>query len=129
MPHIDVFQYLMGRAKLESLPPDIQFNIISLLSKVNTLLERFGEFRKVTSGFRTQTDQMRINPKVTKSNHLRGLCVDLEDKDGRLDAFCCEKDFAILKELDLYIESPTATIGWSHIQNIPPRSKKRSFIP
>jgi hypothetical protein len=52
--------------------------------------------------------------------------VDLEDKAGKLKAFCTEE---ILEKYDLYMEHGSATPSWLHLQVVPPRSGRRIFYP
>jgi hypothetical protein len=59
---------------------------------------------------------------------MSGDAVDLEDIDGRLDAFC-EGNQDVLEHLGLYLESPKATPRWCHVQQIAPKSGHRVFIP
>jgi hypothetical protein len=102
--------------------------IEDLVPRVNNLLNAFGESRSVTSGFRSKEDQARINPKVTASAHMTGQAVDLEDNDGRLDAFCLNH-LELLRELGLYLESPERTARWTHLQTRPPKSGHIVFQP
>lgn len=126
---LTVADYLKGRIKFLELTPAIQRNTLILLNNVNALLTKFGELRTVNSGFRTpeyNTPTHGIpNPKAG-SAHLSGEAIDLEDHDGQLKAFCTED---ILKEFGLYLEHPSATPTWCHLQTRPPKSGKRIFYP
>lgn len=121
-------EFLMRKVELDDLSPEEQTNAIDLLKKVNTLLERFGEYRSVNSGYRTKSDQMKINPKAPKSKHCTCQAVDLEDRRGTLDEFC-SKNVVILKELGLYLEWPGATPNWCHLQSVSPASGNQIFRP
>ena len=119
--------YLMGRESPE-LTDDIRTHISQLLPKVNRLMEEFGEERGVNSGWRTPSMQMKINPKAPKSKHTTGDAIDLEDKDGKLKEWCVDNQ-DLLEECELYMEHPSATPTWVHLQQIPPRSGNRIFYP
>lgn len=123
---ITVSEFLMGRIKEEDLTEEYHNNMVSLLDKVNKLLEKFGQKRRCTSGFRTSKDQDRINPKAPKSKHQICAAIDLEDADRKLKKFCTKE---ILEEFDLYMEFGGSTPSWCHLQNLPPRSKNRIFYP
>jgi uncharacterized protein YcbK (DUF882 family) len=99
-----------------------------LLPKVNALLQAFGEYRKVTSGYRSPEYNATIKNAAKKSNHTLCLACDLHDPDGKLDDFC-NKNLQVLESLGLYLESPSATLGWCHVQCVQPKSGKRIFIP
>jgi len=62
------------------------------------------------------------------SKHLSCQAIDLEDRDGRLDAWCMAH-LGVLEELQLWLEHPDATPGWCHLQILPPRSGLRVFYP
>lgn len=135
--YISVNEYLMDRAKLEDLTPEQQANLNTLIPKVNELLERFGEYRKCNSGFRSMSDHLRIykekgitdKSKIPMNSwHLKAGAIDLEDKNRKLTKWC-QKNVSILEELELWCEHPDATPSWLHIQIAPPKSGKRFFNP
>jgi hypothetical protein len=128
MRFISVEEYLMGRTKMEDLPDDVIRNISTLIPKVNDLLELFGEYRKVTSGFRTPEINASIPNAAKRSKHMIGAAVDLDDADGKLDAWCMSHQ-EILKKLGLHLEHPSATKGWTHLQCISPKSGNIVFYP
>jgi hypothetical protein len=126
MKYISMNEYLMGRIKLQDLPPEYQANVNTLIPKINELLERFGEYRKCNSGFRTIEDQKRINPKSMKSNHLTCSAIDLSDVDGKLNKWM-KSNPKVIEELDIYMEERQG--GWQHIQIVKPHSGNRWFNP
>lgn len=128
MKFISVTEYLMGRAKLEDLSPELQSNVNTLIPKINDLLEKFGEYRKCNSGYRSLEDQKRINPSAMKSKHLSCQAIDLEDKNRVLSQWCL-KNVKVLEELGLYCEDFKYTPTWCHFQIVAPKSGKRFFIP
>ncbi len=75
-------------------------------------------------GFRPQTTAVG----AAKSNHKKGLAVDLYDPKKEIGAWCLANK-SILAEFDVYIEHPDYTNGWCHMQVVPPASGKRVFIP
>lgn len=125
-------EYLMGRSTVDDLPDDFRANMATLLFKVNKLMEEFGEYRKVNSGFRTQADQTRINPTHPNSAHTKAAAVDLEDNDGKLKAFI-KSHVSLLDDFNLYCEDFKYTVfeggGWVHFQVLKPASGNRFFIP
>lgn len=126
MKYISMDEYLMSRIRIENLTSDQLLNMNTLVPKVNELLEHFGEYRLVTSGYRSIEDQKRINPKSMNSAHLSCQAVDLEDKDGKLNSWL-KNNIAVLVELELYCEERQGP--WQHIQCRPVKSGKRFFIP
>lgn len=118
-------EYLMGRATFETLPDAYCFNANRLIPTVNDLLESFGTFRKVTSGYRRPEDNKAAGGSKG-SAHLTCEAVDLEDKDGKLKAFCTEE---ILRDHCLYREADEFTPSWIHLTIRAPMSGKRIFKP
>ena len=48
--------------------------------------------------------------------------------EGEIDAWCMDHlDF--LAEAGLWLEHPSATKGWCHLQQVPPKSGRRVFYP
>ena len=73
-------------------------------------------------GFRLSTSTTG----VAKSAHKLACAIDIYDPDGTLDAWVTNE---ILEFYGLCREHPSATMGWCHLQSIPPRSGKRTFYP
>jgi hypothetical protein len=128
MKYISVDEVLMGRIKIEELSPELLSNLNTIVPRVNELLEKFGQYRKVNSGYRSIEDQKRINPKATHSMHLKCAAVDLEDKDRKLTHFCLN-NLKLLESIGLWMEDPNSTNTWVHLQCYPPKSGRRIFIP
>ena len=139
MKTITIEEYLMGRVEFTTLLSAQQTNIIQLLQRVNNLLAEFGEYRAVSSGYRTMEDHLRIYKEINEkkkakglpevkipmgSKHLVGAACDLVDKDDRLKKFCTE---AILKKYDLYMEHGDYTDTWCHLQTT--KTSQRIFKP
>jgi len=140
--YISVLDYL-GSNSLSDLSKEHLGNVNSLIPAVNDVLNKFGEGRKITSGYRSMDDHIRIYDDINKkrkakslpelkiptgSAHLAGLAVDLQDSDGKLDQWCLD-NIDWLTEKGLYIEHPTATVGWCHIQLRKPKSGNNPFHP
>lgn len=125
---ISVDQYLMGRIKPEDLTPEQIANMNTLIPKVNELLERYGKPLTMNSGYRTKEDQLRINPKAPNSRHCEAAAIDIGDKDHSFRYWVLmHLDYLI--ELGLYLEDPSHTASWIHLQCTPPKSGKTIFIP
>ena len=65
---------------------------------------------------------------AANSTHKTGQGVDRYDPNRRLAAWILAHPES-LKECDLYMEDCRWAVGWVHLQSIPPRSKKRVYIP
>lgn len=139
--------YLASRVTPDKLSKAALDNALSLIMKVNELLEAFGEYRAVTSGVRTIADHKRIYKDINAkralkklaplsvpmaSKHLEQFCqaIDLEDADEKLDTWLQSKEGTeTMERLGLYAEHPDDTKGWSHLQALPPKSGNRFFHP
>ena len=122
---VTVDQYLMNRKS--GLTFELLENAIDTVEKVNKLLGYFGSIRTVTSGYRPAAINAAVGG-AKLSNHMLCKACDLEDKDGKLDNWCMENQDK-LKEVGLWLEHPSATKGWCHLQTVPPRSGNRVFKP
>lgn len=108
--------------------PDVRLNARDLLARVNDLLTILGISAKVASGFRPSQVNARIKGAAKFSKHMSGLAVDLQDLDGEI-ARRIQANKKLLDKYDLYMEKPTFTKGWVHLQSIRTRSGLRIFIP
>jgi hypothetical protein len=125
---ISVAEYYMGRDKKYPLNDTQRANAEELVEKVNRLLSRFGEGRRVSSGWRPPQVNAATPGAAKRSLHMTCEAVDLEDEDGQLDDWCLD-NLEVLQEIGLWLESPAATRRWCHLQIAPPRSGKRVFFP
>lgn len=84
----------------------------------------------VNSGWRPPAVNAAIPNAAPRSRHLTCQAIDLYDPEGALDewlmGFTGQK---VLADLGLWMEHPSATKGWSHVQTVPPRSGNRVFYP
>lgn len=137
---ITLDDYWMGRDKSypAELTDEIRRNAEHTVSLVNLLLFHAAKDgvvliasnkrSLVNSGWRPPAINAATKNAAKKSNHMLGLACDVSDPTGSLDAWC----MANLDELEavgLWMEHPSATLGWCHLQTVPPRSGKRVFQP
>lgn len=124
--------------------PDLTGNIevnarFKLIPAVNKLLEKIkaaGIELQVNPGTGTIVSGQQyggFRPQectigAPQSNHKRGLAVDIYDPTGEIDAWCMENRPALV-ECGIWLEHPDATVGWCHMQAVPPKSRNRVFKP
>ena len=127
---ITLADYYMGRDRRfpDELTDEKRSNAEEMVEKANELLQRFGETRKVNSGWRPASINKATVGAAPKSKHMECLAIDLEDKDGSLGRWCLE-NLEELVSIGLWMEEPSKTIGWLHVQIVPPRSGNRVFKP
>lgn len=118
-------QHLAGHE--QELTEDIQTNATIICNRANQLIAAFGEDRELRSGWRPPAVNHNTGGAL-HSRHMTGHAVDIEDNDGRLDAFCRD-NIGLLEQLGLWLEDEVATPTWCHVQCVPPRSGHRFFIP
>lgn len=115
----------MGRINVADLSPEQVGNMNTLIPRVNMFLEKFGEKRAVTSGYRSPEINKASGGKK-KSNHLICAAIDLEDADAKLYNFARANE-ALLAELGLWCEERQG--GWLHMQCVAPKSGHHFFLP
>lgn len=126
---ITIKQYFMGRDEKypEELTEEIKKNVEETVEKVSELIDIWGGYTEVTSGWRPAA----VNAKAggaKKSNHMIGKACDLKDQAGRLDDWCLA-NLKVLEDIGLWLEDPASTPGWCHLQTVPPKSGRRVFKP
>lgn len=135
---ITLADYFMGRDAdfPGELTPRVRANAALTVERVNYLLEVYAAAtgdtrpRKVNSGWRPLSINMRVRGSAMRSKHLSGEACDLDDFDGSLDRWCASAaGLAELERIGLWLEHPDKTPGWSHCQIVPPRSGNRIFYP
>lgn len=120
--------FIKGRDKTTPMSAELKENANTTIHRVNLLLKKFGEYRWVTSGYRPPEVNSKTPNAALHSKHLTCEACDLLDSLGDLDRFCVQnQDF--LSEIGLWLESPTDTPGWTHVQIVGPKSGHRIFIP
>lgn len=122
--------FFMGRdlTYTSDLTVDIELAAQTTIARVNELLHVFGEERRVTSGWRPPDVNANTPGAAKFSKHMLGLACDLEDHEGDLDEWCLD-NLQVLERIGLWLEHPSATKGWCHVQTIPPKSRNRIFYP
>lgn len=132
---ISMNEILKGK-KLEDLPEDHQANLKILLERVNRLRSLYNRPMKVSSGYRSLEDHLRIYADKgirdlkqipMKSRHLIGAACDFADPDRKLNDFVRSLTSEQLEELELWFEDDTP--NWLHCQIAPPKSGRRFFKP
>jgi hypothetical protein len=140
---ITLGEYLQGRDAIypAELTAEIGANAATTVKLVNSLLAVMeAEGMKleahpvsqslITSGWRPPQINRQVKGAAPKSKHMTGEAVDLYDPEGDIDNFLMSgQGQRVLASLGLYIEHPSATKSWSHIQIVPPRSQSRVFYP
>lgn len=121
-------EVLMGRDKQAPLTPELEANLTKLLEALNKFRKIYGKPMKVSSGYRPPAINEKTFGAARRSNHMICLACDFRDSDGSLDQFCLNNK-KVLEECGLWLESPEYTVGWCHLQCVPPMSGKRVFIP
>lgn len=125
--YVSMDEYLMGRVTLGELSPELVANANTIVPRVNMLLDAFGEYRSVSSGYRRPEDNKKAGG-AKLSNHMICAACDLVDVDGKLDAFCMA-NLQLLKNIGLWLEHPDSTPTWTHVQCVAPKSLNRVFKP
>lgn len=114
------------------MPEDVKNNAIDLLAKVNALLSEIQIIEAmdpiVNSGWRPAYYNKTVPNAAVNSKHITGQAVDIRDPDGALDEHL-HTHFRLLIKHGLWMEHPSATKGWCHLQCVPPRSGNRIFYP
>ena len=132
---ISLEQYWKGRdvEYADELTEEIKANAAETVAKVNLALEAAEAdtgytFNEVASGWRPAAVNDATANAAAHSKHLTAQACDVRDPLGQLDAWCVANQ-ETLKEIGLWIESPSKTPNWAHFQTIPPHSGSRVFIP
>ena len=132
---ITLEMYLMGRDKTHDCPEEVKRNAAELLEKVNRLLAMMDVIQGipplqivVSSGWRPAEVNAQVSGAAKRSHHITGNAIDIHDPVGLLKDWICNR-LIPLDECDLYMEHPSATPTWLHLQQIPPKSGKRVFYP
>jgi hypothetical protein len=112
----------------DELTDDLRWNAASTVDRVNQLLEAFGESRKVNSGWRPAVVNAATPNAAKRSKHMTCEACDLSDVVGSLDAWCMQ-NLEALERIGLWMEHPSKTPGWAHVQIVAPRSGLRVFHP
>lgn len=123
------YKELMGSHTIAEIPLTHQHNLEILLKRINIIREAWGKPMTVTSGYRSEQDQLRINSKAPNSKHRLGMACDIYDPDNKLEQWLKTDPTGIttLERAELWCEEGTS--NWVHFQTAPPRSNRRWFLP
>lgn len=90
-----------------------------------------GQYGMVRSGWRPP-EVNAATPNASKTSlHMQCLAIDLEDPHGILAAWCfvnCDNSGSVLRDLGLWMEHPTATPTWCHVQLRPQASFSKTGL-
>lgn len=131
---ITLADYFMGRDRQHAaeLTEELRINAGHVVARANLLLSRAGFERRVNSGWRPASVNAAIEHAAKESKHVSCLAIDIADDDGALDAWCMANPRA-LEDIGLWLEHPSATPRWCHVQIVPYGSwapgKPRHFHP
>ena len=121
------------------LTDEIQANAERLLPLVDKLLARMqadgvriptdaGTGSPIHSGWRPPAVNEQTSNAGKRSNHLKGLAVDLFDPQRKLGTWAVN-NLPVLQELGLWMEDPRWSPTWLHVQCVPPASEHRVYVP
>ena len=106
----------------------ISDNLDDLLEAMNKVRAAYGKPMKVTSGWRPASINGMVKGAAPKSNHMVGLACDIFDGNGDLMRWVLN-NLKMMSDLGLYLEDFRWTPNWVHFQCVPPKSRKRIFVP
>jgi hypothetical protein len=118
--------YLKGRDAKYPLSVEQRSNMEKLLNIVNLVEDEYGKPFLVTSGYRDPETNQRAGGSP-KSSHLSCEAIDIYDPDGKIKKWLADNNLLI--KYNLYMEHPSATPSWAHLQTRPTRSGRRVFFP
>ena len=124
---VKLSEFLMGRDKTYPLSLELAVNAAQLLSAINYIRGVYGKPLSVSSGYRPGVFN-RAAGGAKNSSHMTCEAIDLRDSDGEFAQWCLD-NLDELEKAGLYMEDPSHTPGWVHLQSRAPRSGKRVFLP
>lgn len=139
-PQITPAMYWMGRELVyaNQLSPDLRTNAYETLRRTNALialmhadgveLHKRDDGSYVTSGWRSPRINKRTPGAAVHSLHITCEAIDLYDPYGEIDEWCLHHS-PELERIGLWLEHPSATKGWCHVQTRGPKSGRRVFYP
>ena len=113
---------------------EIELNLNTLIDKLSIIRALYNRPMIVTNGLRDKADMLRIYKNRPESRipwgsmHLIGAAADIADRDKSLAKFCFD-NVQLLEDVGLWVEDPTYTHSWCHLQIYPPKSGNRFFKP
>lgn len=124
---ITLREYLMGRDATSPLTTELALNAASLLASVNFIRAKYDKVLLVSSGYRPGALNTAAKG-AAKSPHLTCEAIDLSDPNGTLAKWLMA-NLKLLEQVGLYMEAPSHTPGWVHLQTRRPKSGNRIFLP
>jgi hypothetical protein len=147
-PYLITESEILKAVKKEDMPEDHQKNLEELLEKINKVRYAWAKPMRVTSGYRSKDDQIRIYKELNEqrkkaaekagkpfvetatpwgSAHLKCAAVDISDPDGSLYQWTRDNE-ALMEEIGVWMEvkDDQARV---HFQIYPPKSGNRWFSP
>lgn len=123
-------QFWRGRdvTHARDLTQRIRDNAAVTMARAIMLLEAAGVSTTISSGWRPPAINAGVKGAAAKSKHMTGEAIDLADPKGDLGRWCLE-NLATLERLGLWLEHPSKTPTWVHLQIVPPGSGRRVFYP
>lgn len=106
-------------------PPTLVNNLQQLLSALNQFRSVYGKPMIVTSGYRTPEHNASVGG-APNSAHIFCMAADFSDPDRKLAEFCLA-NLDLLEKCGLYMEDPSFTPNWVHLQIR--KAHMRVFIP
>lgn len=101
-----------------------------LLTRVNALYDALGLPCELRSGHRVPAKTQELidsgHRAAKGGKHETSQAVDVADNEEWADKEISDE---LLESYGLWREAPSATVGWTHLQNIAPPSGHRTFIP
>ncbi len=121
MGSIDIYQYfsrtecLKGRDAQYPLDEQLENNLATLLIRLNKFREIYGKPMYINSLYRPGQYNVAAGG-APNSAHLTCEACDFADRDGALKNFVLANP-DVLVECDLYMEDPSRTLSWQHLQS------------
>jgi hypothetical protein len=138
---ITLEQYFMGRDVLygAELTGKHRENAAITTERINKLLKELAKAgveieenpktkSALTSGWRPLKVNSATPNAAERSKHITCRAGDIYDPEGEIDEWCM-KNLSRLEVLGLWMEHPSATKGYCHVQIVPPPSNNRVFYP
>lgn len=120
--------YLMGRDVKWPLTVEQEMEVTKLLASVQGLFADCPVPLSVSSGYRPAAVNAQVPNSAKRSAHMYCQAVDLKDPEGNLARYML-LNVSLLDKWDLYLEDPSYTKGWVHLQTRRTRSGRRIFKP
>lgn len=114
---ISAKEILMGRDVQSPLTKEQFYNLLDLLPRINLIRFHYGKPLTVSSGYRPPAQNATAGG-ATRSAHMSCQAVDFRDPDGAFAKWCLA-NMDLIRKAGLYLEDPSFTIGWAHLQSRP----------